>query len=96
MRRFDKKANMVKANLLAEQRYLKSNSLINESILKIEEEKHLFDKWLLESLKENNINIEQIIKESNIDTEDKDSVNEAGLIALTAAGVLSGGKLLKY
>jgi len=95
MRRFDKKANMVKANLLAEQRYLKSNSLINESILKIEEEKHLFDKWLLESLKENNINIEQIIKESNIDIEDKDSVNEAGLIALTAAGVLSGGKVIE-
>ena len=75
MRRFDKKANIAKANLLAEQRHLLSNSLVNESILKIEEEKHLFDKWLLESFKENNINVEQIIKETNIDIEDKDSVN---------------------
>ena len=31
MRRFDKKKNMGKANLLAEQRYLESKGIVNES-----------------------------------------------------------------
>ena len=84
----------MKANLLAEQRYLQSNSLINESIVKIKEE-DIFDKWLLESFEENNINIEQIIKENDIHISEKENVNEAGLIALTAAGVLSGGKVIE-
>lgn len=42
MRRIDKKKNMVKANLLAEQRYLQSKGLINEAILPLADGKFAF------------------------------------------------------
>lgn len=42
MRRIDKKKNMVKANLLAEQRYLQSKGLISEAILPLADGKFAF------------------------------------------------------
>lgn len=91
MRRFDKYQNMIKKNILIEQRYLNEMCSLNQNY----DEKNLLNRWVLESLKENDINIAQIIKENNIDIDSKESVNEAGLIALTAAGVLSGGKVIE-
>lgn len=42
MRRIDKKLNMVKANLLAEQRYLESKGLLSEAILPLDDGKFAF------------------------------------------------------
>ena len=50
MRRIDKKKNMVKANLLAEQRYLQSKGLISETILPLADGKFAFAEEAEENL----------------------------------------------
>ena len=90
MRRYDKIKNIQKVNLLNETLYLvnKNPLYLIENILSIDENnfdnKNLIDKFLLESMIENGIKLDDLI------TEGKEMLNES----LAVGAILASGKLL--
>ena len=53
MKRFDKTKNILKANILAEQRYLESKGLIKEANDRIYEEHHSSNDYIIDNIKYN-------------------------------------------
>lgn len=97
MRKYDKIKNIRKANLINENLYLlKNNPLyLVEAIMAIDENdfenKNLVNKWLLESMVENDLALDGVINENVLHiNEDKELLNES----LVIGTILASGKLL--
>lgn len=97
MRKYDKIKNIKKANLINENLYLlKNNPLyLVEAIMAIDENdfenKNLVNKWLFESMVENDLSLDGVINENVLHiNEDKELLNESLIIG----SILASGKLL--
>jgi len=97
MRKFDKIKNIQKANLINERLYLtkKNPSYLIESIMAINENdfenKNLVNKWLFESMIENDLSLDGVINENILDiNEDGKLLNES----IVVSSILASGKLL--
>jgi hypothetical protein len=107
MRRFDKLKNIREKNKSIEKEYLletasltsKSyrNRLLIESVMNSDDEEQLFNRFILEACEEHGVNIEEIINENEyeINISNNGRIDEAGVAILSAAAILSGGKVIE-